>query len=58
VDASPYLFNTELNFYYDTKTGFYYGGDPPEWLKNPRIPEGAKYEQLMKGKGAGVMCSL
>jgi hypothetical protein len=58
METSPYLFNKQLKFYYDEKTGFYYGGDPPEWVQNPKIPDGAKYENLMKGKIAGVRPSF
>jgi hypothetical protein len=50
--ASEYLLNKALNYYYDEKSGFYYGGEPPVWTNDPDIPEGAKYKQ--QGPGAPV----
>lgn len=52
VATSPYLFNAALNWYYDGKTGFYYGGEPPAWTQAPAIPQGARYESLAPKKGA------
>lgn len=40
---SAYLYNAELRWYYDEKSGFYYGGEPPTWTTTPSIPEAAKY---------------
>lgn len=45
---SAYLYNAELRWYYDEKSGFYYGGDPPTWTTAPSIPEAAKYKGAKK----------
>lgn len=51
---SKYLYNAELKWYYDENTGFYYGGEPPEWTASPAVPEAAKY----KGQKKGVITAL
>lgn len=46
---SKYLYNSELKWYYDEGSGFYYGGEPPEWTASPAIPEAAKYKDTKQG---------
>lgn len=51
TDSSAYWYNTRLRWYYDDKTGLYYGGDPPVWSQTPAIPEGARFDQLGPASG-------
>lgn len=44
--GSEYLYNSTLRWYYDVKTGFYYGGEPCAWTKDPPIPKAALYENV------------
>lgn len=44
--GSGYLYNSALRYYHDTKSGWYFGGDPPCWTQNPPIPEVARYERF------------
>lgn len=49
TEHSAYLYNATLRYYYDDKTGFYYGGDPAEWTTSPKIPDAAKFKGAVKG---------
>ena len=42
----PLLANPQLQYYYDASSGYYYGGDPPDWTLRPNIPEPAKLKPL------------
>ena len=32
-----------FRWYYDTKTKYYYGGDPIAWTQDPRLPSAARF---------------
>lgn len=34
---SGYFYNAVVRWYYDEKSGMYYGGDPPDWTYSPPI---------------------
>ena len=51
---SKYWYNKQLRWYYDDKSGFYYGGEPPGWTQQPSIPEGARFEVLHQGAEDGA----
>ena len=56
TDHSAYLYNSALRWYYDDKSGFYYGGEPPEWTSSPKIPEAAKFKGAVKGASLPSDC--
>lgn len=55
---SKYWYNKHLRWYYDDKSGFYYGGEPPGWTQQPAIPDGARFEKLHKDAGSGALAAL
>lgn len=58
TDASPYWYNKQLQWYFDDKSNFYYGGEPPGWTQNPAIPDGAKYDKLSDAAKSGEHSAL
>lgn len=44
AEGSEYHYNAVHQYYYDTASGMYYGGDPPTWTKVPGLPDEAKFE--------------
>jgi hypothetical protein len=51
-DTADYWYNKHLRWYFDVKTGFYYGGEPPAWTQDPGIPDAARFEKMNKVGGA------
>lgn len=47
-----YFYNAVHRWYYDTKSGMYYGGDPIEWTDKPSLPREARYEVINKPQPA------
>lgn len=42
--GTGYLYNALHRYYFDIKTGMYYGGDPIAWTIEPNIPKAALYQ--------------
>eukprot|EP00890_Picochlorum_soloecismus_P003232 jgi/Picsp_1/390/NSC_00388-R1_ww domain-binding protein len=40
---SGYFYNAMIRWYYDEKSGMYYGGDPPDWTSSPPIPSSSLF---------------
>ncbi|CAD7703735.1 unnamed protein product [Ostreobium quekettii] len=40
---SGYHYHSVYRHYYDPKSGWYYGGDPPQWTQQPNIPEACRF---------------
>lgn len=40
---SGYFYNAAIRWYYDEKSGMYYGGDPPDWTSSPPIPSSSLF---------------
>ena len=58
AEGSEYLYNAVHQYYYDTASSMYYGGDPPTWTKVPGLPEEAKYESMNAPAAAQGMQQL
>jgi len=55
--GTGYMYNALHRYYFDLKTGMYYGGDPVAWTNTPKIPDAAKYKPETAGgatSGAGA----
>jgi WW domain-binding protein 4 len=49
---SGYFYNAAIRWYYDEKSGMYYGGDPPDWTSSPPISSSSLFgaEESKDGK--------
>lgn len=40
---SGYYYNSKERYYYDKASGMYYGGDPPNWTNEPKMPNASLF---------------
>lgn len=54
--GTGYLYNALHRYYFDIKTGMYYGGDPVAWTTEPKMPKDARYKSAALVPG-GESCA-
>jgi U1 zinc finger len=55
-ESSGYLYNALHRYYFEPKTGMYYGGDPPAWTITPDLPDEARCQRSAATEPASGVC--
>lgn len=50
--GTGYLYNALHRYYFDIKTGMYYGGDPVAWTTEPNMPKEGRYQSSASAPSA------